>query len=30
MSPSQKYGIEEMNVVTGSRLSIQEPRRQPL
>lgn len=30
MRPSQKYGMAEMNVVTGSRLSIQEPRRQPV
>ena len=30
ISPSQKYGMAEMNVVTGSRLSIQEPRRQPV
>src|SRR4051794_543071 len=29
MMPSQKYGTEERNVVTGSRPSAHEPRRQP-
>jgi hypothetical protein len=29
MRPSQKYGMDDRNVVAGSSPSIQEPRRQP-